>query len=249
MSSKSETGHYVNNANFKKVVKYCEAKGTSYTPANTKISLANLQTKVTNSENALSDFSKKGAVWGKAVNEREAAYEPVNKLMTRVRNAAKTSENVTEGFIKDVHGLVNVILGVRATPKMKTTPEDPNVPTDDSIVQISAAQTGYNHKYGNIETLVNTLTAEPNYSPNEADLKATALAALLTDLNSKNEAVIEKAPIMMLARDKRDKELYDVNEGTNKLAALVKDYFKAAYGSNSPEYHHLGKLKFVNMKA
>lgn len=242
----NETGHCVNEAHFCTTVDFCVAKDTAYNPALDVIKLVNLQAKKVSIKAAMKDHGEKSAAWGRCVNEREAVYEPVNKLMTRVRNAVNVSD-VTQQLKDDVHGIVNEILGVRATPKMVMTPEDPSIPTDKSIEQISAAQTGFDNKLGNVTRLYNVLNIEPKYIPNEDELKTTTLADLITKMTDKNAAVSTALAPMKYAMDARNKELYEKDKGGNELISKVRAYFKAAYGSNSPDYHHLTKLKVVNL--
>jgi hypothetical protein len=242
----TETGHYVNQSNFTLIVNYCESKAGAFNPALVLITLVKLLAKKITIKDAMTLFGKKAAEWGKKVNDRDEAYKPVNKLMTRVRNAVEVSD-VTDDLKKDVHGIVNEILGVRESPKLKMTPEDPTVPTDESIKQISAAQTGFDNKLGNVIKLKNVLELETNYAPNEDEIKVTAIDALITDLTDKNDAVSAATPPMKYAMEGRNKELYDSVSGGNELASKIKKYFKAAYGSNSVDYHFVAKLKFVKL--
>ncbi len=242
----NETGHCVNEAHFCTTVDYCVAKDTAYNPALDVIKLVNLQAKKGSIRGAMKEHGLKAAAWGRCVNEREAVYEPVNKLMTRIRNAVIVSE-VTQQLKDDVHGIVNEILGVRKSPKMEMTPEDPSIPTDKSIKQISAAQTGYDNKLGNVTRLYNVLSIEPKYIPNEDDIKVTAIADLISNMTDKNAAVSTALAPMKYAMDARNKELYEKDKGGNELISKVRTYFKAAYGSNCPEYHHLAKLKVVKL--
>ena len=242
----SETGHCVNQSNFGRLVDFCVSKGGAYQPTLIVITLPKIQAKKITIDTSMDAFLDKAAIWGDAVNIREAAYAPVNTLMRQVRSAVDVSD-VLDEFKKDVHGVVNEILGVRATPKMKMMPENPSVPTDESIKQISAAQTGFDNKLGNVKKLVAMLKVQTNYAPNENDIKLATLQALVTDIVNKNDKVGETAPPMLYGRDDRDKELYAANDGAFDLASKIKKYFKAAFGPSSNEYKHIAKLKFVKL--
>ena len=152
MGTKSETGHAVNAANFKRLVYYCQEQGARYNPPDASISLVNLQLVAGKIETAMEDFNIKKAPWMQAVNEREDAIGKVNKYVTKVKNLVEVCD-VTQQFKDDVKGLVREIQGVRATPKIKTVAGDPNTPTDNSIVQISASQQGVDNKISNIVCL------------------------------------------------------------------------------------------------
>jgi hypothetical protein len=246
MKSKSETGHAVNAGNFSRLVFYAEEAGTKYNPPDQAISIVSLKNKDQKQLTAISDFHVGASPWIKAVNEREQAMKPVNKLMTKVKNLVSVC-NVNEQFIKDVTSFVKKIQGVRATPKIKTEPSDPNSPTDESIKQISASQLGIDQKMDHIKGLVELLKVEPNYTPNETELTIGAIETVLNDLRAKNDAVSAAKPVLEFARINRNKEMYtDPGNGAD-LATKVKKYFKAVYGADSEEYHKVAKLKFRNM--
>lgn len=246
MGSKSETGHAVNAANFTRMIAYAENAGAKYNPPNDAISVVNLKIKDQKQIAAIKLFHEKAAIWMQDVNAREAAMEPVNKLMTRVKNLVNAC-NVLPQFINDVSGLVKKIQGVRATPKIKTEVGDVKSPTEETIIQISASQQGIDNKIDNLDKLLELLKAEPNYLPNEADLRITAIETLINDAKAKNKAVGLSAPPLESARNDRNNELYGKIHGGLDLANVVKSYFKAIFGGNSVEYHNIAKLEFKRL--
>jgi hypothetical protein len=246
MGSKSETGHAVNAANFSRIIFYCEDTGAKYNPPDAAISVVNLKLKDQKQLDAISLFQDKAGTWMQDVNAREAVMVPINKLATRIKNVAAVCD-VLPQFVKDVDGLVKKIQGVRATPKIKTEPADPNTPTDETIVQISAAQTGIDNKLDNLAMLLKLLTKETKYIPNETDLTTAAITALIASAKEKNKAVSTSTPPMESARINRNKEMYAEGTGGADLSAKVKKYMKAVFGGNSPEYHNVAKLEFKKL--
>ena len=110
----------------------------------------------------------------------------------------------------------------------------------------SVSQQSYNKLVDHFAQLVATLTAEPRYLPNEAELKVTALNALLTDLRAKNTAVINAYTALSNARIARDKTLYAETTGMLDVAQGVKLYVKSLFGTTSAQYKQVSALKFLS---
>jgi hypothetical protein len=246
MSSKSETGHAVNAANFSRMVVYAENAGAKYNPPDAAISVVNLKLKDQKQQAAIKLLHEKAALWMQAVNEREKVLETLNKLMTKVKNVTIVC-NVSPQFIKDVTGLVKKVQGVRISTKIITEPGDPLTPTEESIVQISASKQGIDNRLDNVLMLIELLKTEPNYVPNETELTISALEALLTEANAKNTTVSVTTPPMESARNDRNKEMYMGSGSGADLANKLKAYIKAIFGGNSPEYHNVAKLEFKRL--
>ena len=243
MSSKSETGVAVNAINLSKIRARCEDKGAKFNPPDTAISVANIKLKETAVNGSILTLQEKSAPWMIAVNGRSDAMALVNPLMTKIKNMALVCD-VSDSFKADVSSMVKNIQGVRATPIVVTEPGDPQTPTDETIVHISASQQGFDNKLQNVSMLHQLLSAEPKYLPNETDLTLVSLAAVIADLTAKNTDVIDKTPPVESARIARNVEIFGAGGG-NEIAAKVKKYFKAVWGGNSPEYHDVAKFKFT----
>lgn len=93
--------------------------------------------------------------------------------------------------------------------------------------------------------LLATLTAEPKYLPNEAELKVSSLNTLLADLRAKNTAVINATTALSNARIARDKALYGEATGLLDVAQGVKLYVKSLFGTTSQQYKQLSALQFA----
>jgi len=83
--------------------------------------------------------------------------------------------------------------------------------------------------------------------PNEPDLTVASLKLWLKDLQTKNDAVATTIADLDTARIVRDEEMYTGFHPGNDLAGKVKKYFKAAFGGDSPRYHHITRYKFRNL--
>jgi hypothetical protein len=246
MASKSETGHAVNANNFEKLYFKCKVQGGTYNPQDPDISEVSLKNKVNKIKDRRTSYREKAGPWMKVVNDRESDMEPVDGLMTQVKNAADISLGSNQ-FKIDVAGFVKKIHGERIGAKITVDPNDPTLPTDETVDQISASHVGYDNKVENIGMLVALLTAETGYAPNEDYLKPTALSTLFATLQANNSKVAELTPEMENARNLFKAELYQGGNGAFDLQKEVKKYFKSVFGATSPQYHDVAKLKFVNL--
>ena len=247
MGSKSETGIAVNHANLSKVRSRCENMGDEYNPPNAAISVVNIKAKEVSEGIKMKDLRVASAPWMIGVNGRGDAMDLVNPYTTKIKDMVLVCD-VPASYKKDVTSRVKKIQGVRAVPKIKTVEGDPETPTEESILQISASQQGFDNKLENLESLYELLKAEPGYAPEEDELKCPAIKAVIDDLHAKNAVVIDLTPAVETARMARNYEMFDPLTGGNALAAMVKNYFKAKWGGNSPEYHSVGKIMFTPLK-
>ena len=102
----------------------------------------------------------------------------------------------------------------------------------------------YDSRLDNLDKLIKLLASVPQYAPNEADLKVTALTALYNDLKAKNLAVINTEVPLNNARITRNDIMYKENIGLVDIALDIKTYIKSVYGATSPQFKQISGLKF-----
>jgi hypothetical protein len=245
--SKSETGHAVNSFNFEQLTLFCEKLGLKFNPpAGSGIELPKLQNKTIAIKGVNTTYHQKTPPWMLVVNRRSDLMDPVDKLFTKVKNVVDVCD-VPQSYKDDVGHYVREIHGQRAKPKIQTMPGNPAEPTDETVIQISASQQGFDNKLQNVEKCFQLLKAEPKYLPNEPELSIAELDALVVALHEANTAVAEMTPDVNLARLARNKELYAASDGANLLASKVRKYIKAVFGGNSSVYHEVCKFKFTKL--
>ncbi len=238
-----ETGHVVNHGNLNKAIAIVKSIGTRYQPSNADILLAALILHFAAEKAIFKIVNEKGAIWVIKIKARQVIFLPLDKILTQVYNYAastKISKNVLENIASDI----KKIKGIRAVPKLKTVEGQP---TDESVNQISAAQTGIDHTINNLDALIQILIAEPLYDPQETEITTDTLTTLLTDINSINDAVVDVFPAFDNARIERNRLLYGVGGG-KELADHVKNYIRSLFGGDSPQYHQIAALKFTKPK-
>jgi hypothetical protein len=246
MNSIIETGHAVNHGNTYKLASFVKGYGVKYNPSNPDLLYANIMLQYDAETAALKLVSKNAAPWVNNVNNRQIVLELLDPTLTKVFNSIASSKASAQS-IADVESRIKKMKGIRIHPKIKMEPADPTTPTDDSINQISASQTGIDHIIDDFTSLIEYLSIETYYTPNEDEIKVANLTLFLKDIVEKNKAVIDVFPDLDNARIARDLLMYGEG-GSNELASKVKKYVRSVFGGDSREYHQLGGLAFTKPK-
>jgi hypothetical protein len=239
----AETGHARNVERFTQLISFVTSYGADYAPSNTKITIPNLQAKLTASLVAIDGVSTYRAPLTVAVNERQNAFADLQPLATRMVNAFAAS-GAPENAVDDARTLKRKIDGTRA----KALPADnPNTPEDESEGN-SVSQRSYTQLTEHLDNLIALLDTSETYSPNETELQIGALQAYSTSLKNINNAVINSTTPLSNKRIARDEVLYADGTGLVDLAGLVKKYIKSLFGADSPQYEQISGLKFTAPK-
>ncbi|MFA5817695.1 MAG: hypothetical protein WC854_00260 [Bacteroidales bacterium] len=109
----------------------------------------------------------------------------------------------------------------------------------------SISETGHAKNVTNFDKLIKLLASVTLYTPNEADLKVTALSSLYNELKTKNSAVVIAATPLSNARIARNDVLYKNITGLLDIAADVKTYIKSVFGARSAQFKQVSGLKFT----
>ena len=247
MASTSETGHAKNVTNFDELTSFATGYGTAYNPSKASIKIPALQALSTSAKNAINAVNAAEPAYRNAVAAREAAFVPLSKLVTRVMNALKATDTTVE-VDGNAKTLVRKIQGVRATAKKTEEEKKALAATGKEVIEISSSQMSYDSRLDNFDKLIKLLASVALYTPNEADLKATALTTLYNDLKLKNTAVINATTPLSNARIARNEILYKDNTGLYDTAIDVKTYVKSVFGASSPQYKQVSGLKFTKAR-
>ena len=248
MASTSETGHAKNVANLDQLISFATGYGAVYNPSKASIKLTALQTLSTNAKNAINAVNAALPAYSNAVAAREVAFEPLKKLSTRILNALKATDTTIQ-VDDNATTLVRKLQGKRATPK-KTEEEKAIAKAEGTETkEVSSSRLSYDSQIDSFDKLMKLLASVALYAPNEAELKVTALTAILNDLRAKNTAVISATTLLSNARISRNAILYKENTGLVDITVDTKTYIKSLYGATSPQYKQVSKLEFKVVKA
>ena len=236
MASTSETGHAKNVANFEKLISVCTGYGADYNPSRTELQLPALNTLHTQAQNSLAAVNTANTTFINATNARQTAFEPLKKLATRIVNALDAA-GASDKLVQDAKTINKKIQGIRSGK--------PNPDTDNTI---SVAQQSYDSLAENFARLVELVSSEPAYTPNEPELQVANLQNTLNNLRAENTTVGNTHTAYANARIERNNVLYADDSGLVNIADDVKKYAKSVFGTSSPQYKQLSRIKFRKKK-
>jgi hypothetical protein len=217
MASSSETGHAVNISNFKLLIDRGTGLNASYNPSNPALTIVNMTAQWTTTKTAQNDLTTALANIKQPINAREALFQPLTKLVTRIigsLNSTTASKNVK----KDVKGIADTLRGFRPK-KPKITEGVTGTATEQSI---SNSQQGYVQKADHFKQLIELLKTIPEYAPNETELQTVTLDGLYDDLDGANNNIGTILTTAINARITRDNNLYAPGTGIIDVAAACK---------------------------
>ena len=246
MASTSETGCIQNVANFETLISYITAFGADYNPSKTSLTISELQKILSEAKLTLNAVNVAFSAHSNAIAAREAAFEPLSKLVTRANNALKATDTTTQ-VDDSAKTIVRKIQGTRASAKLTDEEKKALEAEGKEVNQISASQMGYDNRLENFYKLIMLLKSIPQYNPNEVELKVATLTALYEDLKLKNTAVVDATTPLSNARIARNDAMYKPLTGLVDCAYDAKMYIKSVFGPSSPQYKQVSKLEFKSL--
>lgn len=246
MANFNETGHAKNVANFEELIGFCKGYGTAYNPSKPAIKIEGLTVLLAQAQSSLAALKAAKTNYDNATNNREVGFSPLKKLSTRIINAL-TAVGAEQQTIDDATTSHAKVQGRRMSPKKVTIVAKEGVtppePTNNSVSQQS-----YDGQVDNFAKLVQTVSAEPLYQPNETELQVASLNTLLENLRSLNSDVIAANTALSNARIERDKTLYADDTGLHDVALAVKQYILSVFGKTSAQYKQVSGIAFTGQK-
>jgi hypothetical protein len=240
MGSTTESGHAKNVSSFEQLVTNCTALGAAYNPSKASLKLAALNTMLLNANNSLQAVNVANTAYKNATNARELAFKPLKKLATRIVSALAATD-APQGTVDDARSINVKIQGRRAIAVKKTTNGTEGA-ASEPVRTVSVSHQGFDKLIEFFAQLLQILSTEPKYSPNEADLKIAALTTLINDLKAKNSAAMAAATNLSNTRNARDKFFYDEHTGLVQTAHEVKLYVKSVFGGESSQFKQVRKV-------
>jgi hypothetical protein len=247
MTNFSEKGHAKNVANLGTLNTFITGFGAGYNPSKQSITLAALNNLHEEAERSLTQVNTHFANWAVAVEAQQTMFAWLNGHLTRIVNAVENCE-VPPAIITAAKALNRKLQGSKphkaeslAAPLGEATPEM-------APGSFSTSRMSQDSRIENLGKLVQLLSEQPGYAPNEPDLQLSALQSLLADFKTKNEAVKTTQMMLSNARINRNKTIYHPESGLLKAAANTKKYVKSLYGAASPEFEQVSGLVFTRLR-
>ncbi len=248
MPSTSETGHAKNVANFEDLISFCTAYGAAYNPSKDSLTIIKLKELETASKQTLQQVKTNKTSFDIATNARQTAFKDLKPLATKIVNALAVSGASTLS-LADAKTVNRKIQGAKAnaSAKIANAPTDPNAPSV-SDKTISTSQQSYDSIIDHFTKIIETVSQETNYKPNETELKTATLQTKLISLKTANTALINGYTNWSNARISRNITLYNPLTGLVQTALDVKKYVKSVFGATSPQFKQVSGLEFTNVK-
>lgn len=243
MPSTSETGHAKNVANFEDLISFCTGYGTTYNPSNTSLSVSSLSSLLNTAQKILNEAKTTEVAFNNATNSRMDAFRNLKTLSTRLVNALDAT-NASDQTVKDAKTINRKIQGQRATPAPPADPGSPPTPNKT----ISTSQQSYDQLIEHFSRLIDLLSAESGYKPNENELQIANLATTLAGLKTANTAVSNSYASWSNSRIKRADVLYNISNGLVTTALDTKKYVKSVFGTSSPQFKQVSGLEFKTVR-
>ena len=234
----AETGIIPNLENFDKLISSCIVYDTRYNTSNNLIKIPALQTVQTNALQVVHDVTTQEIPRANVINARQALFVQLPPYVTNIISALSASEDVDKRTIADARVWVRKIRGERRSKKiLNPSPEDPK--------QISASQRSYANQAEFFDTFITFVLSQPNYLPNETELKETALKAFEESLRQANKDAIDADTPWLNAIAARDVVLYATKTGLVDRALATKKYVRSVKAITPEEYAQISGLVFT----
>jgi hypothetical protein len=238
MSSISEKGHAKNVANFETMITVCRGFNANYNPSNPSLLLEQLVSMHLLAKADVKNVKITESPFNDVEGQRRLLFKPLKPLATKVFNSLKSS-GAPSTVINDAETINRKIQGKRAdntVQEIKVGEEIKN--------KISVSQQSFDMQIDHLEKLIELLTIETKYSPNEPSLKIVTLTNYKTELETINSLVKSTYTKYNSALIARDKTLYNPDNGLVATALLVKNYVKSVFGASSPEFKQVNRISF-----
>lgn len=257
MATVIEVGHAKNVANFRALILICSQLGSQYDPSNEDYSLDSLNTIYKAADAAVKSVDAARGQYVQAIKPRQANFHGLGSLCTRIVKSLNLLR-IDAGVIEAIKGVNRKIQGqkksgskfsndvfedvVNVNTENGETTVAPVVDTESS--KISSSQLSYDSKLANFRRMIELLSAEPKYIPNEKQLQIVSLNDYYNQLENANITAFSTGLQLINARAKRNDILYNNPNNLYRIALDIKDYLLSAIGSNSPIYKQARKLRF-----
>jgi hypothetical protein len=241
MATLTETGHAKNVANFEDLVQRLEHSEGKYMPSRQVLQLTNLKFQLEQAKASMRSVTVALPAYTAAVDARQAAWNKLDKLVTRALNVFKASVDdraqteTAVSYAKKIRGE-----GEARSTKHEDGSEGPAPKT------VSTSQQSFDLTAQNFDQFISLLEANPAYQPNEADLQAAALRSTLEYMRSLSNTVSITKAALDAARTQRNNMLYANGTGIVPIAMDVKTYVKGGFTPESVQYKPILGIRFTN---
>jgi hypothetical protein len=226
--------------NFLDIIQKVESN-ENYRPSNPNLVVVTMKTLHADASAALDNFHACKAILLASKKERVKTVEEVKTTSRRVVNFLKAC-GADPAKIEQAMTIFRLIHGYRAPSTVRNS-DSQATGTEEETRKKSNKQGSQDSLVQNFQKLIQVLKTEALYTPNEADLQIASLEALVMRFKTDDLATSTADAATERAKVKLKKLFDDPRGGVNVVMSAVKLYSKAAFGTQSPEYASLVKLR------
>jgi len=237
----SETGHAKNVANFQTLISNCTSFGVIYNPSNRILTIENLKLFHIEAKGNLNKVSRTKSEHDDIEGKRQTLFGSYRTISTKIMGALLSS-GAPQTVINDARTISRKMQGRRAPGTKIELNEDGTKKSRNSISQQS-----FDMRIEHLDKMIELLSFERKYDPNEPHLTIEGLRAYHDELDTINEQVKDAYGPYSNAMNARNRKLYAPEIGLVAIANSVKNYAKSIYKTNTPEYKSISKLPFKTL--
>jgi len=231
-------------AAFEQLLSFCNAHGSVFNPSKKAIKLTALEALLTQANGSMHAVQQAITAKDNAIIARKQTFRELPKFATRIINALSATD-----ASKDVIEKANAFrLSLSPRTNRPAIPSGAAGPSPEGERKSrSTSMLSYTRMTENFAALVQVLSAEPEYTPNEHSMTIAGLTEFVESLREMNRAVYQAEVDLSNARFRRDKLLYG-EDGIKDCSQRVKKYVKSLFGARSVPFRQISGLTFVNKK-
>lgn len=241
MYSPRETGLVKNIAAFEQLINICLSFGAAYNPASKSITITEMQRIHTDAKNVSAQVREDETASTNATDIRAGVINGSRSLARKIVYAL-TVLGASPAKVENAKDLVKKMNGKRLTAVPESpTDTDPNA---KPVVIRSHSQTSYDNVMEHFAKLLGLVKSEPGYKPNEQELTLAGIAANMDELQAVNKVAVDAEVKRDSSRIKRYEIVYQDVTGMVDVGNSAKLYVKSVFGSSSPQYRQVRKIRF-----
>ena len=236
--------HVKNVEAFGKLVGICTGYGEQYNPGQPNLQVESLTNLLEQARCVLLNVSVAKTGFENATNNREVAFDEIDKLASRILAELKSTDALQQ-TVADARAMVRKIKGHRSIVNRPALSSEKSVqPAEPTPVRTRINGTDFASIVYHFEKLLQTLANEPLYQPTVADLQVAILQEKLNNLRTQNASVITTATELGKARRERNAMLYNRQGSLHSTAMAVKQQVRAVFGYNNEAVRAASSIRF-----
>lgn len=233
--------HVKNVQAFGKLTGICTGYGGQYNPGKQNLQVNAMTTLMNRAQQAMEAVNEAQGLYDIATNSRVRGFYGVRKLSSSVIALLKVS-GADELTIKDAVAYNRKIWGSRKANRKANA----EILADQAKKRTSFI---YGQDYASIANyfalMVETISNEPLYQPNEPEMTVEGLQRRAQELLQLNNTVTEAEIRLKAAKRERDELYYHVDGNLFETALAAKLYVRGVFGYQSPQHLEVRALRFT----